>query len=81
MKGLISLYFKENLTYLMNKLNLSAPKLSSLCGVPKTTINSIKSPNSKNPNIDTAYKIAQALNVSLDDMISKDLSSKESESK
>lgn len=68
------MYFKENLTYLMSKLNLSAPKLSKLSGVPKTTINSIKSPNSKYPTIDTAYKIATALNVSLDDMISKRLS-------
>ncbi|MDE7101087.1 MAG: helix-turn-helix domain-containing protein, partial [Anaeroplasmataceae bacterium] len=54
-------------------LNLSAPALSKLSGVPKTTINSIKSPNSKNPTVDTAYKLAVALNVSLDDMVSKNL--------
>lgn len=68
------MFFKENLAYLMNKLDLSAPTLSKLSGVPKTTINSIKSPNSKNPTVDTAYKLAVALNVSLDDMVSKNLS-------
>ncbi|MCM1196703.1 MAG: helix-turn-helix domain-containing protein [Roseburia sp.] len=68
------MFFKENLAYLMNKLNLSAPTLSKLSGVPKTTINSIKSPSSKNPTVDTAYKLAAALNVSLDDMVSKNLS-------
>lgn len=68
------MYFKENLIFLMEIKKLSAPMLSELSGVPKTTINSIKGPNSKYPTLDTAYKLAVALNVSLDDMISKDFS-------
>lgn len=68
------MYFKENLIFLMNIKKLSGPMLSEMSGVPKTTINSIKSPNSKYPTLDTAYKLALALNVSLDDMVSKDLS-------
>ena len=68
------MYFKENLIFIMEKRKLSAPMLSNLSGVPKTTINSIKGINSKYPTLDTAYKLACALGISLDDMISKDLS-------
>ena len=68
------MFFKENLIFIMKKRKLSAPMLSNLSGVPKTTINSIKGINSKNPTLDTAYKLTFALGISLDDMVTKDLS-------
>lgn len=59
----------------MNIKKLSAPSLAKLSGVPKTTINSIKSSNSKSLNLETAYKIAKSFNISLDTMmIEQDLS-------
>ena len=68
------MYFKTNLIYLMDIKKLSAPTLAKLSGVPKTTINSIKSTNSKSLNLETAYKIAKAFHISLDTMVEQDLS-------
>lgn len=60
----------KNIAALRRYRNLSLVQLARSSGVPKSTISNIES-GSANPSIETIYKLAQALSVSLEELISK----------
>ncbi|WP_204595744.1 helix-turn-helix domain-containing protein [Clostridium sardiniense] len=53
---------------LRKEQSISLRKLSILVGVGSSVIFNIENNNTKNPRIDTVYKIAEVLNVSLDEL-------------
>lgn len=59
----------ENIRYYRKKLGFSQDKLSKLAEVAYNTIVKIESGENKNPTIETAQKIAKALNISLDKLL------------
>ena len=59
----------KNTRRLRKKLGLSQDKLSKLAGVAYNTIVKIESGENLNPTIETAQKIAKALDVSIEDLI------------
>ena len=59
----------QNIKRKRKELNLSQDKLSKLVGVAYNTVVKIESRENPNPTIETLRKIAQALNVGLDDLI------------
>ena len=68
---------KEKLTIAKNikkyraKLGISQDKLSKLAGITLHTITKIESGATPDPRIETVKKIADALGVSIDDLIRK----------
>ena len=56
---------------LREKLGLSQEKLARLADVSNNTIFNIEAGRQKNPTIETISKIAKALNVSIEDLISE----------
>lgn len=65
-------FFSKNLKYLREKNNLSQNKLAEKIGVNQTTIARWEDDN-RIPTIDNAIDVAEALNVSLPDLLGKDL--------
>ena len=68
----MSEFFKSNLKYLRTKKGLSQNKLGQLIGVNQTTIARWED-NNRVPTIDNAIDVANALNITLSDLLSKDL--------
>ena len=58
-----------NIRKYRHKKGISQDKLSKLAGVAFHTITKIEAGNTPNPTIDTVKKIADALDVSLDDLM------------
>ena len=54
---------------LREKLGLSQEKLARLADVSNNTIINIEAGKQNNPTIDTLKKVAEALNVSVEDLI------------
>ena len=65
-------YFSTNLKFLREKKKLSQNKLGKMIGVNQTTIARWEDDN-RVPTIDNAVDVANALNISLIDLIGKDL--------
>lgn len=65
-------YFSTNLKHLREKRGLSQNKLAKMVGVNQTTIARWEDDN-RVPTIDNAVDVANALNISLPDLIGKDL--------
>lgn len=65
-------FFSTNLKYLREKKGLSQSKLAEKIGVNQTTIARWEDDN-RIPTIDNAVDVANALNISLPDLIGKDL--------
>ena len=59
----------ENIKKYRNKLGVSQDRLSKLADVTYNTIIKIESGANRNPTIETLAKIANALNVGVDDLI------------
>ena len=59
----------KNIRRYRKKLGLSQDKLSKLAEVAYNTIVKIESGENQNPTIETAQKIAKALDVSIEDLI------------
>ena len=59
----------KNIKKYRNKLGVSQDRLSKLADVTYNTIIKIESGANKNPTIETLAKIAEALNVGVDDLI------------
>ena len=60
----------DNMKKYRNKLGISQDKLSKLADVTYNTIIKIESGANINPTIETLSKIAKALDVGVDDLIS-----------
>lgn len=58
-----------NIKKLRNEKGISQDKLSKLAEVSFHTITKIESGDTPNPTIDTVQKIAQALDVGVDDLL------------
>ncbi len=65
-------YFSTNLKHLREKRGLSQNKLAKMVGVNQTTIARWEDDN-RVPTIDNAVDVANVLNISLPDLIGKDL--------
>ena len=59
----------KNIKRLRNKKGISQDKLSKLADISYNTIIKIESGAIQSPTMDTAYKIANTLGVSLDDLM------------
>ena len=59
----------KNIKKYRDKLGVSQDKLSKLAGVTLHTLTKIETGATPNPTIDTVKKIADALGVSLDDLM------------
>ncbi len=59
----------KNIKRLRNKKGISQDKLSKLADISHNTIIKIESGAIQSPTMDTAYKIANTLGVSLDDLM------------
>ena len=69
-------FFAENLKYLRNEKKLSQNKLAELANVNQATINRWES-KEMSPNIDNINDVAKVLNISVADLLDKDLSHSE----
>ncbi len=69
------LYFKENLYYLRTTNNLSQLELAKLLGVSRSAITRWEQ-GVRMPIVDAAVIIAKYFNVSLDELLTEDLSQK-----
>ncbi len=61
----------KNIKQLRKELDISQDELSKMADVSYNTIVKIETDSTKNPTIDTLQKIAEALDVSVDELISK----------
>ena len=61
----------KNIKKYRDKLGVSQDKLSKLAGVTLHTIAKIETGSTPDPRIETLRKIADALGVSIDDLIQK----------
>ena len=61
----------KNIKKYRAKLGISQDKLSKLAGITLHTITKIESGATPNPRIETVKKIADALDVSIDDLMKK----------
>ena len=61
----------KNIKKYRDKLGISQDKLSKLAGVTLHTIAKIETGSTPDPRIETLRKIADALGVSVDDLIQK----------
>lgn len=68
----MTIYFSKNLKYIREKKGLSQNKLAEKIGVNQTTIARWEDDN-RTPTIDNAIDASEALNVSLPDLIGRDL--------
>jgi len=59
----------ENIKRLRKKKNMSQDKLSKLADVTHTTLVKLESGINDNPTVKTLKKIANALNVSIDELV------------
>ncbi len=66
------MFFKENLKYLTKNTEINQNKLASILGISRQSITSLL--NTDNPRANTLLKISQIYNVSIDDLLKKDLS-------
>lgn len=61
----------KNIKKYRNKLGVSQDRLSKLADITLHTLTKIETGATPNPRIDTVNKIANALKVSLDDLMKK----------
>lgn len=59
----------ENIKSLRNTKGYSLEKVARLAGLSLNTIVKIENGTNKNPTIDTLIKIAEALNINVNDLI------------
>ena len=72
----MSNYFSKNLKYLRVIKNVSQNKLASLANVSASTINRWEA-EEMSPSLDNVNDVARALNVSVADLLGKDMKSDE----
>lgn len=69
------MYFNSNVKQLCKNNSISQNKLSELLNTTRQSLNGIL--NANNPRADTLIKIANIFDVSIDDLLLKDLSKEE----
>lgn len=65
------MFFLKNLKFLQGKMKLT--ELSSKTNISYRTLQDIYKNNSNNPKADTLIKLKEAFNISIDDLLLKDL--------
>jgi transcriptional regulator with XRE-family HTH domain len=71
-KGGFFMYFNKNLQFLRKKQKISQSKLGEILNMTRDSINSMENGRMK-PSFDTLINIKNYFNISLDDLIFKDL--------
>lgn len=66
------MFFKENLRYLTSHTNINQNQLAQRLGVSRQSITSLL--NTDDPKASTLQKICEIYNISIDDILNKDLS-------
>ena len=66
----ISAYLAQNISYLRGNKNFSQQQLAKLAGIPRTTLTNVES-GFGNPSLVNLVKIAYALGVSVDELLSR----------
>lgn len=66
------MYFNSNLKYLLNKFNISIPELAFKLNLTRQCVSHYVH-SDRVPHISILIKITNIFNVSLDDLITKDL--------
>ena len=67
---------KQNIVSIVKQRGLSIHRLERDAGLHKNFIYNLLSDKSKNPGIDSVVKIAEVLNVSIDELIGREVESK-----
>ena len=67
---------KQNIVSIAKKRGLSLRKLEREAGIHKNFISNFLHDKSKNPGIDSIIKIASVLNISIDELLGKELEHK-----
>ena len=70
----MSKMFKDNLRDELNYQDITVKELSLKTGIPKPTLSCYLSSRNTMPPVDIAYKIAQALNVSMEYLVTGEAS-------
>lgn len=65
------MFFLKNLKYLQNEMSLM--EFSRFTKIPYRTLQDIYSKQAENPKADTLLKLKEAFNISIDDLLTKDL--------
>lgn len=73
-RRIIYIFLVKNMIFLKEKSGKSWATISNESGFSRRTIESIYSNDKCNPRIETVKRIASYFNVSIDDLINKDLS-------
>jgi len=73
--------FRENLRSELNFQDITTKELSVRTGIPTATLDCYLGTRATIPSVDAAYKIAQALNVSIDYLVTGDDISEKNSSK
>lgn len=68
------IFIHENLNFLRNKYKLSLLDMAIKVEIPLRTLEDLLYRKRTNPRINTLIKIAKGFNLSLDDLVLKDLS-------
>lgn len=64
---------QKNLIFLLKKMQISKQELSKLCKIPYMTLSDIIKGTTKDPRISLIINISLSLNISIDDLLLKDL--------
>ena len=67
------MFLKNNILFLKNTKK-SYRELSEITNVAQTTLKDLASGLNQNPKLDVLIKISKSLNISIDDLVFKDLS-------
>ncbi len=67
------MFFNKNLKFLIKNNGINQNKLANLMGITRQTVNKIM--KTQNPTISTVIKICDIFQISIDDLINKDLES------
>ncbi len=66
--------FSKNLKYLRKKHNMYQEELGSLIGISQQTVASYENNSNADPRLSVLVKLSNLFNVSIDDLVKKDLS-------
>lgn len=68
------MFLIQNLNYLKEQSGMSFQKLSSASGIKQTTLKYVFTEKTTNPSFEVVIVLAKLFNISLDDLVYKDLS-------
>lgn len=74
---IINMFFVKNLNYLTKNSEINQNQLASRLGISRQSINNMLRKEDLDPKASTIIRIAEIYNISIDNLLLKDLSSDE----